>query len=73
MESFVAVIDLAELHVDWREDDDLVPGYEHGPRQWTERWSLELQGHSTTSIHQHVKPLQIHIYIIYVLDNNQMD
>lgn len=47
---------VAELHLHGRQDHDPVPGHKDGAGQRSEGGALELQGHRSAAIHQHIEP-----------------
>lgn len=55
---FVQFAFLAEGHHNRRQDDDLIPRYEDGPRKRHERAALELKRHGSSAIDQDVEPDQ---------------
>lgn len=57
MKSFVAVLQVAEFHVDWWQDNDLVPGDKNGSGQGSEGRPLELKGHCAAPVDQDVEPV----------------
>lgn len=55
---FVWFAFFAEDHHDGRQDDDLIPRYEDGPRERLEGTTLELKRHGASTIDKNVEPDQ---------------
>jgi len=49
---------LVERHRDGRQDHDLIPGHEDGPREGLEGAALELKRHGASAIDKDVEPDQ---------------
>lgn len=55
---FIRLAFLAEDHHNGWQNDDLIPGYEDGPRERLEGAALELKRHGASAIDQDVEPDQ---------------
>jgi len=55
---FIGLAFLAEHHHDGRQDHDLIPGHEDGPREGLEGAALELKRHGASAIDKDVEPDQ---------------
>jgi hypothetical protein len=58
---------ITKLHNHWWKHHYLVPWDEHCAGQGTKRAALELQGHSTTSVHQNIKPEHMNLCMTKIL------